>query len=140
MAVRATRTNFFGSICFGSAAANCAAVNWIANFALMLLKDGKIVATSNSPYDNVEHFSLGVKNSGDYAVQVYRTDEGGERNRVLNNPPTLGSISSLAVPAATTAGVQRSIDEPTSVPEPGLVGVLIGIAWITGVRRQRARP
>jgi subtilisin family serine protease len=118
----------------------------IANFALMLLKDGRIVATSNSPYDNVEHFSLGVKNAGDYAVQVYRTDEGGERNetfgvaaRVLNNPPALGSISSLALPATETAGVQRSIDDPTSVPEPGSLGAIVALASIAGLGGRRRR-
>jgi MYXO-CTERM domain-containing protein len=115
----------------------------LANFALMLLKDGKIVATSNSPYDNFEHFSIGVKNAGSYAVQVYRTEEGGERNetfglaaRVLNNPPVLGHISSLAL-QASAGGVKRSLEDPSSssVPEPGVGAVALGLAWAVGRRR-----
>jgi hypothetical protein len=117
----------------------------LANFALMLLKDGKIVATSNSAVDNVEQLSLKVKNSGNYSIQVYRTEEGGERNetfgvatRVLNNPPILNSIEPALALAATGGGggVMRSIDDPISVPEPGVITGLLGFALGLGRRRR----
>jgi hypothetical protein len=120
----------------------------LANFALMLLKDGRIVATSNSAVDNVEQFSIRVKNSGNYAIQVYRTEEGGERyegfglaTRVLNNPPVLGATDAAVASAAAATefrGVKRSIDDPTSVPEPGLSTGLVALAYALG-RRQRRR-
>ncbi len=115
----------------------------LANFALMLLKDGKIVATSDSAYDNVEQLSIRIKNAGNYSLQVYRGEAGGERYedfamaaRVLANPPTLSQIDPVA-DAFTASSVKRGFGDPTSVPEPGAVGVVVaGVAMMLGRRRR----
>src|SRR5258706_1147079 len=88
----------------------------LADFALSLIKDGSVIATSDSLYDNVELLSYKISASGNYSLEVYRHGTGGNRNEtfavaahVLNNPPALRSLgdSSFALSSAST-GVVRS--------------------------------
>src|SRR5258706_12436115 len=114
----------------------------LADFALSLIKDGRVIATSDSPYDTTELLSYKITTTGTYALEVYRHPTGGNRNEtfavaahVLNNPPTFRSIEdpTLAL-ASPSGGVSRSIEpepagvsrsiEVTAVPEPSSALIL----------------
>lgn len=117
----------------------------LADFALSLIKDGRVIATSDSLYDNTELLTYKITTAGNYALEVYRHPTGGNRNEtfavaahVLNNPPSFRSIEDpTPLVASASTGVSRSI-EIIAVPEPssGLVLLIVtGVAC--GRRRQR---
>ncbi|MDB5320763.1 MAG: hypothetical protein JWN40_2394, partial [Phycisphaerales bacterium] len=126
----------------------------LADFALSLIKDGRVIATSDSLYDNTELLTYKITTAGNYALEVYRHPTGGNRNEtfavaahVLNNPPSFRSIEDpTTLVASASSGVSRSIEpagvsrsiEVTAVPEPssGLL-LLIATGIACGHRRRR---
>ena len=109
----------------------------LADFALELLRNGKIIAVSDGDFDNYENLSLKIASSGTYSLEVYRYDIGGNKNetfavaaRVLNNGvsglPAEASLSAFA--AVGGGGVMRSLGE-AAVPEPSGV-LVIGMAAV----------
>jgi hypothetical protein len=114
----------------------------LADFALSLIKDGKVIATSDSPYDNLELLSYKVTASGNYAIEVYRHKEGGNRNEtfavaahVLNTPTLRRALSPSDTAYYTSGGVQRSVEVVT--PEPSTALVLTVLGGLTCCRRRR---
>jgi hypothetical protein len=122
----------------------------LADFALSLIKDGKVIASSDSKYDNIEELAYKITSAGNYALEVYRYKYGGNRNesfavaaRVLNNAPNLTPLFASGVQRSIdeVGGVQRSIDMPdaSAVPEPSAAAVLTLVAGAFGAGRRRRR-
>jgi hypothetical protein len=129
----------------------------LADFALSLIKDGRVIATSDSLYDNTELLSYKITTAGNYTLEVYRHPTGGNRNEtfalaahVLNNPPSFRSIEDpTSLFASQSGGVSRSLDEPsgvsrsieavTAVPEPSSGLVLLIVTGIACGQRRRRR-
>jgi hypothetical protein len=125
----------------------------LADFALSIIKDGRVIATSDSLYDNVELLSYKITAAGNYALEIYRHPTGGNRNEtfavaahVLNNPPTFRSFedpadllasSSTGVSRSIETGVSRSLDI-TAVPEPSSTLILVIASPLLTRRRRRA--
>jgi hypothetical protein len=117
----------------------------LADFTLELVRDGVVIAGSDSDVDNLEHLSWTLEKSATYSLEVYRFEEGGLATenfalaaRVLN-----------ASAAAATAGVSRSLSFEAGdalamamaapVPEPGVGGMMaVGGLLITMRRRRRS--
>ncbi len=71
----------------------------LANFKLILLRNGKPVLTSDSNVDNLEHLSFKITQAGNYTLKAYRYADGGLASesfsiatRVLANAPLLQSL------------------------------------------------
>ena len=124
----------------------------LADFALSIIKDGRVIATSDSLYDNVELLSYKITAAGNYALEIYRHPYGGNRNEtfavaahVLNNPPTFRSIEEPTLVASSSTGVSRSIEtgvsrslDVTAVPEPSTTLLLFLATPLLARRRRRA--
>jgi hypothetical protein len=120
----------------------------LADFALMLLKDGKPVITSDSDVDNVEHISWKLSSSGTYSLAAYRTGTSGLSSeqyalaaRVLSSPPLIQNLPG-APPTApiftSSAGVTKSLNLSTAVvPEPSSLLLAALGATILAARRRR---
>lgn len=126
----------------------------IADFVLTLFKDGRPIAASDSDVDNLEHLSWVLSGSGRYALEIYRSSDGGYKReayalaaRVLNtNITALTSFATaaadglnfaaLASDSSTNVGVKKSLDgyaaAPANVPEPatGMAVVALSIAML----------
>jgi hypothetical protein len=116
----------------------------LADFALSLIKDGRVIATSDSLYDNVELLSYKVTAGGNYAIEVYRHKEWGNRNEtfavaahVLNTATLQRSIAASDAAYYTSGGVQRSVEVVT--PEPSTALVLVAFGGLASCRRRRRR-
>jgi hypothetical protein len=115
----------------------------LADFALSLIKDGRVIATSDSLYDNVELLSYKVLASGNYALEVYRHKEGGNRNEsfavaahVLNSATLQRSIAANDPIYGTSGGVSRSLEVATPEPSTTMVLGLVGGLVCCGRRRR----
>ena len=116
----------------------------LADFALSLVKDGRVVATSDSAYDNLEHFSITLASSGNYVLEVYRHRYGGSKNEtfgvaaeVLANPPGLPPLTASAALMGGTSGVSRAFDQ--AVPEPSSLMTVSAAMGGLLLRRRRTR-
>jgi hypothetical protein len=121
----------------------------LANFILTLLKDGNIVANSDSRYDNLEHLAFRISQPGNYTLTVYLREEGGGKNetfavaaRVLGTSSVQQTLmASSKYDAMTGGGVMRSVDEASlaggSVPEPSAVAMVAGAAILSCCGRRR---
>jgi hypothetical protein len=116
----------------------------LADFALSLIKDGRVIATSDSLYDNVELLSYKVLGSGNYALEVYRHKEGGNRNEsfavaahVLNSATLQRSIAPNDPTFSASRGVSRSLEVATPEPSAALVLGVVGGLVCCGRRRRR---
>lgn len=119
----------------------------LADFVLELMRDGKIIAVSDSDVDNYENLSLNIASAGSYSLEVYRYDFGGNKNetfamaaRVLASDPlaALTALGPSAMLAGDSSGVMRSLSV-AQTPEPSamLVAAMGMIGWGL-VRRPRA--
>ena len=106
----------------------------LADFVLELLRNGKIIAISDSAVDNYENLSLNIKTTANYSLEVYRYDFGGNKNesfamaaRVLANgvSASFSQTDAGAVAASEgSSGVMRRVGG-SEVPEPAGISLLV---------------
>jgi hypothetical protein len=115
----------------------------LADFVLSILKDGRVIASSDSDFDNLEALSYKISSAGDYSLQVFRYEDGAARNetfalaaRVLSSAPAVPSLErSLEFAGDGAGGVSRSFER--EVPEPSATMLLVLNALC--FRRRRLR-
>ncbi len=118
----------------------------LADFTLELLRNGKIIAVSDSDVDNYENLSLKITTSASYSLEVFRYETGGNKNesfalaaQVLTSGASaaLLSSSSSALTTQADAGVMRRLSE-SEVPEPTSL-LAIGLATLMLKRRRKVQ-
>ena len=118
----------------------------LADFSLILLRNGQKVITSDSSADNLENISQDLAASGNYSLEVYRfagsglaVEDFALAARVLAAP--ISRRARLAAAASTpsagaSTGATRAF-EPAAIPEPsGLWAFILA----SGILIRRRRP
>ncbi len=115
----------------------------LADFVLELLRNGKIIAVSDSAVDNYENISMDISATASYSLEVFRYETGGNKNetfamaaRVLANgvSGTFEQRSLIDPTIGTSDGVMRRL-EVAEVPEPSVL-LAGGVVLLMGRRRR----